>query len=121
MEDERRTEPRHKVKVYTDEEIEIFLSGDRREVDRLLLKGLNNLAGAFVPHAEREELIFKAMGSYEMVHDRSTWIDAQMRISEKKEIFWEKAKSSVTNWGLAGIIGWIALVVWQAFLKGPNP
>ena len=66
------------LKSYSEEEIDAFLDGDRRVIDRLLLHGLNNLAVVLIAHAEREEEIFAGMGSAETIKKRSDWIDSEI-------------------------------------------
>ena len=40
-------------RVLSEEEIELYINGDRREVDRLILFGLNRLASVIIPHAQK--------------------------------------------------------------------
>lgn len=51
-----------RIAIYTDEEIDIFLKGDRRNVDKLLLHGMNNIAAALVPHMAKENSLMAVMG-----------------------------------------------------------
>lgn len=73
-------------RIYTEEEIEFFLSGDRKAIDKLLLTSLNSIAAAFIefrdsefrPHVEEEKILQKAIGSPEDVKRRRIWLDLQI-------------------------------------------
>lgn len=101
------------VKIYTPEEIDIFLSGDRREVDRLLLTGLNNIAGVLIPHVAKEEGVFEALGDVDVIRTRSAWIEAQIKKQEKRNQMMQKVTESTMAWALILFIGFIAYSVWD--------
>ena len=106
------------LKTYTPEEIELFLSGDRREVDRLLLHGLNTLTSFLVGHAHREEAVFAPMGSEEMVRARTQWIDAQIKKDETRCKMMQKIAESTAAWALPLLLGFIALATWDSIVAG---
>ena len=35
--------------------------------------------------------------------------------------FWKKLLFELTKYGVIGLLGWLALIVWTGFLKGPKP
>ena len=88
------------LKVYTPEEIEMFLSGDRREVDRLLIHGINNIATVLIPHMAKEEEIFHVLGDSDVIRSRSIWIDAQILKQEKRNKMMDKVTESTVIWAL---------------------
>lgn len=106
----------NEIKIYTQEEIEIFLSGDRREVDRLLLTGLNNLAKSLLPHMEREEKTFDIMGNDEVIRTRAEWIDAQVIKMNKRSAMMQKVTEQVGVWVLIAFLGFVAFSVWDHFV-----
>lgn len=103
--------------VYSPEEIELFLSGDRREVDRLLITALNNIAGVLIPHAEREEKIFNAMGDPETIKSRAAWIDAQIDKQRLKNDMMRKVATSTLSWAAIIFIGWMLVAVYNAAVE----
>lgn len=105
------------LKIYSQEEIEIFLSGDRREVDRLLLHGINNLAVVLISHAEREEAIFAPMGTPEDVRTRTIWVDLQVKKQEKRNSMMQKVAESTTAWALIAFLGFVALASWDSIVS----
>ena len=108
---------RHQLHVYTPEEIEIFLAGDRREVDRLLLHGVNNLTAVFLPHAERQYQMFSNMGDPNSVRQRAAWIDAQIRKADKRSHMMDKVSESSVTWVLIAFIGFVVFVVGDAMIQ----
>ncbi len=114
-----------KLTLYSEEAIETFLKGDRRDIDRLLLHGLNNLGIVLMEHAEREESLFASMGDAEVIKRRSAWIDSQIDLAsvrvkkvEKRTEMMEKVASSTTIWAVIAFLGYLAklsadaLVAW---------
>lgn len=74
-------------RIYTEEEIDLFLKGDRREIDKLLLISLNSMVRTFLtfrntefrPHAEEEIVMKDALGAPEDVLRRRIWLDQQIQ------------------------------------------
>ena len=101
------------LKIYSTEEIEIFLSGERREVDRLLLHGLNNLAIVMIPHVNREDALYESMGSHEKIRQRAAWIDAQIDAQLKRNgMMGRIAEASLIAVFLL-FIGYIGVALWD--------
>ena len=101
------------LKSYSEEEIDAFLDGDRRVIDRLLLHGLNNLAVVLIAHAEREEEIFAGMGSAETIKKRSDWIDSEIEKKRVRTDMMNKVATSTTAWALVLFLGYIAHALWE--------
>lgn len=101
------------LKSYSEEEIDAFLDGDRRVIDRLLLHGLNNLAVVLIAHAEREEEIYAGMGSAETIKKRSDWIDSEIEKKRVRTDMMNKVATSTTAWALVLFLGYIAHALWE--------
>jgi hypothetical protein len=84
------SKPEESVKIYSSEEIDLFLCGDRRNVDKLLLHGLNNIARILIPHIAYEDRIFDSLGTLEDIKIRKEWIDAEIRKKETAASFYEQ-------------------------------
>lgn len=76
--------------IYSQEAIEMLLDGSRRQIDGLMLRGLNDLAKAFIdfrnnefrPHVKEEEAMKEALGTPEEVERRRRWLDLQIKKEE---------------------------------------
>lgn len=102
-----------RLKIHSEEEIDAFLAGDRRSIDRLLLHGMNNLSLVIINHAEREEEIFQGMGSAETVKKRSDWIDAQIVRTKSRTEMMDKVAASTYTWALVAFLGYLAVSAWE--------
>ena len=102
-------------RIYTEEEIELFLHGDRREIDRLLLTSVNSVAAALIssrdsefrPHAETEEIMMNALGAPEDVLLRRNWLDLQI----KKEM----GRAKLRNRVMEGSLFWVLPILLLGF------
>lgn len=45
--------------------------------------------------------------------------ELQNKLLAEKADFWAKLRVSVTTWGMIGVLGFVAVTVWKAFLLGP--
>lgn len=80
----------HDPAVYSEDAIEILLDGSRRQIDGLLLRGLNDLNKTFLsfrdeefrPHIEEENIMKLALGLPEEVERRRKWLDLQIKKEE---------------------------------------
>lgn len=105
------TSPSTKPRVYTAEEIDIFLQGERREVDRLLLHGLNTLASTLIPHAAREESmlnLIEQLGGPEEILERSAFVKQLIVKSEARSAMMRKVAESTVVWALLAFLGFLA-------------
>lgn len=46
--------------------------------------------------------------------------EAQMKAVEARAEFWKKLLFEITKYGLIGVVGWLVLKIWTAFLAGPG-
>ena len=104
-------------RILSDEEIELYLRGDRREIDRLILLSINRIAATLIPHAERENKIAEqlaAIGGMEGIAERARFVDALIeRQKARTQALWKVAQSGVA-WALPILIGFVAMAVWNA-------
>ena len=103
------------LKIYTEAEIELLLNGDRKEVDRLLILGINNIAGVLIPHTAKEEKVMEVLGSPETIRIRSEWIDAQVAVMKTRTEFWNDMRTELGKHTLRGLLivtGAVFLYYW---------
>ena len=102
------------LKIYSDEEIDIFLAGDHREVDRLILHSLNGLAATLIPHARNEEIFLrqvKELGGIETIRERAAWVDVQIERQKIRNRMMEKVATSHVVYASMAFIGYILYLV----------
>jgi len=46
--------------------------------------------------------------------------EAVIAKAEARAAFWRKMLEEITKYGLIGLLGWLALTAWSAFLQGPH-
>jgi len=107
-------------RVLSEEEIEMYLKGDRREVDRLMLFSLNRLAAALIPHAEQEERMiseFTRLGGLEAINARCEFIDELIARSKDRRKMMEKVSQSTLTWALIAFFGFLAAATWDSIVS----
>ena len=106
-----------KPRILSEEEIELYLRGDRREIDRLILLSINRIAATLIPHAVRENKLseqLEAIGGMEGIAERARFVDAMIeRQKARNQAMWKVAQSGVA-WALPILIGFVAMAVWNA-------
>lgn len=108
--------------VYSDEAIDMFLQGDRRQVDRLILTGMNSMVKTFLdfrdhefrPHAAEENEMKDALGSPKEVEQRRLWLDLQIR----KEMDRSAMRDKILEATLLRVIPVCIFVVFMIFITG---
>ena len=106
--------------VLSNEEIDMYLKGDRRDVDRLLLYGLNRLTAVIVPHAMREETIInkiEELGGLRGMEDRAVYVNSMIKKNADKSAMMEKVTQSVILWVLIAFLGFMAHAVWGEIVQ----
>ena len=107
----------YQPRILSAEEIEMYLKGDRQEVDRLILFSLNRLAATLVPHAEREERVMAEidkLGGMEAIAARAEYVDAMIARSNAKTRMFDKVAQSSLAWALIAFLGFLAAAVWES-------
>lgn len=114
-----RDEDKYPPRVLSDEEIELYLKGDRREVDRLMLFSLNRLAAALIPHITSEEEFqdrLKQLGGIEGITARATYVDSLIKKNTAKAVMMEKVSQSTVVWAFLAFCGFLAISVWESIV-----
>ena len=109
----------YQPRILSTEEIEMYLKGDRQEVDRLILFSLNRLAATLVPHAEREEKVMAEidkLGGMEAIAARAEYVDAMIARSKAKTRMFDKVAQSSLAWALIAFLGFLAAAVWESIV-----
>lgn len=119
----RRLNDEFAPRILSDEEIEMYLKGDRREVDRLILFSLNRLAASIIPLARREtereaemENLLKDLGGVEVMVRRGKFVDAAIKSTEAKTRMMEKVTASSVTWALIAFLGFVIVTTWETVL-----
>lgn len=106
----------HVPKVFSEEEINMFLKGDRRDIDRLLLYSMNRIAAVLIPHTEREAkftALLEEVGGTDSVRERAEYVNSLIEKNKKRSAAFEKISQSTVTWALIAAIGFIAIAVWE--------
>lgn len=116
MSDDAKQYPR----VFTPEEIDLFLDGDRRAIDRHILLSLNKIASVLIPHVETEDAFYEKLeeiGGYESIRKRADFIDSLIQRNEKFSKMAEKIAQSVAIWAVILFIGFVAAQAWGGVVE----
>lgn len=115
------TSPPH---VLTEEEIELYLKGDRREIDRLILYSINRLTAVIIPHAKREDdrdaeadALIDRLGGVDAMHSRALFVDELIARQQVKNRMMEKVSQSTVVWAFIAFCGFVAVAVWDSLIK----
>jgi len=110
--------------VLTEEEIELYLKGDRREIDRLILYSINRLTAVIIPHAKREDerdaqsdLLLKNLGGVEVMILRAEFVDNLIKRQDVRNRMMEKVSQSTVVWAFIAFCGFIAIAVWDSLIQ----
>ena len=106
--------------LLTEEEIEFYLKGDRRDIDRLLLKSINKLTSLIVPHALKEDqrdVVWAAaidrLGGLHRIEERAVYVDALLERQRAKTAAFRKIAESTAFWALVLVLGFIFSAIWN--------
>ena len=103
-------------KVLSSDEIELYLSGDRRQVDRLILTSLNRISTTLIDHTTREDGIWNAIdeiGGLVGVRTRAEFIDSLIERNKSRAAAWSKIAQSSSTWALVAVLVFLAQAVWS--------
>ena len=107
-------------RVLSDDEIELYLNGDRREVDRLILISLNRLASSLIPHMESEREFMaklKQLGGMDAIISRAAYVDSLILRNTAKSAMMAKVLQSTIIWAFIAFCGFLALSVWESIVQ----
>ena len=106
--------------LLTEEEIEFYLKGDRRDIDKLLLKSINKLTSLIVPHALKEDqrdeawtTAIERLGGLHRIEERAAYVDALLEKQKARTAAFRKIAESTAFWALVVLVGFICRAVWD--------
>ena len=115
-----------KPHVLSDEEIDLYLQGDRRDIDRLILFSLNRLAAAHevqtrqcAVHAAREaewNSEVEDLGGIDAIKARAKFVNELIQRSVDRRRMMDKVSSSSVTWALIIFLGFLATSVWESIV-----
>ena len=103
-------------KVLSSDEIELYLSGDRRQVDSLILTSLNRISATLIDHTAREKGIWytvSEVGGLEKIKSRSDFVDSLIAKNNRRAEAWGKIAQSTTAWALIAVLAFFVQSVWH--------
>lgn len=106
----------HAPKVFSDEEIEMFLAGDRRQIDRHMLYCLNRIAAVLIKHTEKEDAFHDSLaeiGGEDAIKARAEYVDSLIEKNNRWAEAFEKISQSTITWALIAFLGFLAMAVWH--------
>lgn len=102
-------------KVLSSYEIDLYLSGDRRQVDRLILTSLNRISTTLIDHTKRDDGLWDAIdeiGGLEGVKTKSDFVDSLIERNKSRAAAWSKIAQSSATWALLALLMFLAQSVW---------
>ena len=109
--------------LLSEEEIEFYLKGDRRDIDKLLLKSINRLTAIIVPHVVKDDkweeawvLTIDRLGGLEKIEERAAYVDALLEKQKARTAAFRKISESTALWALLIVLGFIAKALWDSVL-----
>lgn len=109
--------------LLSEEEIEFYLKGDRRDIDKLLLKSINRLTSIIVPHAVKEDkreeawaMAIERLGGLGKIEERAVYVDALLEKQKARTAAFRKISESTVLWALIIVLGFIAKALWDSAL-----
>ena len=106
----------HAPQVFSDEEIEMFLAGDRRQIDRHMLYCLNRIAEVLIKHTEKEDAFQDSLaeiGGEDAIKARAEYVDSLIKRNDTRTAMMQKVSESAVGWALIAFLGFLAMAVWH--------
>ena len=107
-------------RILSHEEIEMYVKGNREEVDRLILFSLNRISSVLIPHAQREDAMMSRMeqiGGFDAITKRAEYVDELITKSKSRTKMMDKVNQSAVTWALIAFLGFLAHAVWQDVIE----
>jgi hypothetical protein len=107
---------RYAPRILSDEEVEFYLKGERREIDRLLLYSINRISTVLVEHVRKQEVQatnLAAIGGYDAIGKRAEYVDSLIEKNKKTIRMMEKVEGSGMVWAFMAFIGFVAMASWE--------
>ena len=106
--------------TYTDEEIEIILDADRRQVDKFMLHCMNEIKATLVDHTEREDIVLSAVesvGGIDGIRSRAEYVDALIEKTTARAQMMKKVSESTVTWALIAFLGFLCVATWHEIVS----
>jgi len=106
--------------TYSDEEIEIILDADRRQVDKFMLHCMNEIKATLVDHTERENIVLAAVesvGGIEGIKARASYVDALIKKADARTMMMTKVSESTVTWALIAFLGFLCMATWHEIVS----
>ena len=103
-------------RILSEEEIDLYLKGDGREIDRLILYSINRVSAALIDHMQLENVRdahLQQIGGFDSVIVRIKFIDSLIEKNNKHIRMMEKVESSGLIWAFLAFLGLIAVATWE--------
>ena len=102
--------------MYSDEEIEFILDGDRRKVDRFMLNCMNEIKATLISHTEKDNVVLEAVeriGGLQGIKNRASYVDALIEKTNSRAAMMRKVSESTVTWALIAFLGFIFMATWH--------
>ena len=106
--------------TYTDEEIDIILDADRRQVDKFMLHCMNEIKATLVDHTERENIVLSAVesvGGIDGIRSRAEYVDALIEKTTARAQMMKKVSESTVTWALIAFLGFLCVATWHEIVS----
>lgn len=124
---ESKTEDTKLIGVLSDEEIDLYLKGDRRSIDKLLLTNSNRLTALVLSYMKcedernaKEDVIWKQLGGTDAIKLRAEFVDTLILAQQKRNAMMDKVTTSNVIWASVTFLGytlWVLREAVVAYLK----
>lgn len=103
--------------ILSEDEIDLYLKGNREEIDRLILLSLNRVTCVLLPLCEGHKTCLSGLtsiGGLTCISERAEYVDSLIERQKKRNAAWNKIAQSATIWALLAFLGFISMAVWEA-------
>ena len=120
---ESKTEDTKLIGVLSDEEIDLYLQGDRRGIDKLLLTNSNRLTALVLSHMKcedernaKEDVIWKQIEGIDAIKLRAEFVDTLILAQQKRNAMMDKVTTSNVIWASVTFLGYTLWVLREAIV-----
>lgn len=117
-------DPDELVGVLSEEEIDLYLSGDRRNIDKLLLTNSNRLTALVLAHMRKEDdrnvkedATWAAIGGEAAIKLRAEFVDSLIKVQGKRSLMMDKIAQSTVTWALPLFLTFVVAALWDSIIR----
>ena len=102
--------------TYSDEEIDIILDADRRQIDKFMLHCMNEIKAKVIEHTARESIVLAAVesvGGIDGIKGRAMYVDALIEKTKSRAAMMRKVSESTVTWALIAFLGFLCMATWH--------